>query len=131
MLGEVVRGAVGPPPHERRREKRTALSVPVRIRRGEQGGGVAVSEATGQLIDISMGGLQLALPGGGAFVPGEVVRISFAVPSGQRRSVPFSLVAGSARVVRVTSRGENNEEEVALAFCGHDLSMLGSIVYRS
>ncbi|MBI4341068.1 MAG: PilZ domain-containing protein [Candidatus Omnitrophica bacterium] len=131
MSGDVVRGAVGPPSYERRRERRIPLSVAVLIRRRQPGDGGAVSDATGQLIDISMGGLRLALPGGRPFVPGELVKVSLTVPSEQRRNVPFSLVAGSARVVRAVDDTQEGVQTVALAFCGNDLSMLSSIVYRS
>ena len=119
------------PPYERRQERRIPLSVPVHVNWRERGSGGAVSSATGRSIDISRGGIALSLTEGGPFAPGEFVTVSLTVPSEQRKSVPFSLITGSARVVRVMSRGESNEEVAALAFCGHDVSMLGSIVYRS
>ncbi len=125
-----VRGehAGRPPPYDRRRERRVPLSIPVHVTRREEGSGGAVSRYTARSINISAGGILLSLGGGGLFVPGEIVTVSLTIPSEARGVIPFSLITGASRVVRVVSG--DGQEGVALAFCASDVSRLASIVHR-
>ena len=124
-----VRGEyAGKPPYERRRERRVQLSIPVHVTRRDEASGAAVSCCTARSIDLSAGGVLLSPSERGTFVPGEIVSLSLTIPLEARGAIPFSLIAGAARVVRVAS--DTGEERVALAFCASDASRLASIVHR-
>ena len=123
-------GKCGDRPYDRRRWSRVHSSVPVQVYRSA-GEGATRSVFTAQSLDVSAGGLLIVASAAGRFVPGEVVKVSAAIPLSLRHQVPFSRIAGSCRVVRVDTASAMVEGQgVALAFCGNDQTMLGAIVFR-
>ena len=111
--------------HERRHASRVRLATSIRIsRRSDEADGGAASAAheTARVVDLSAGGVYVALPSPSRFVLEEILSVFLAVPSAAHRAVPFSRLAGFCRVVRVDERG------MALAFCGEHVTMLGTIM---
>lgn len=122
-------GIGSPPLFERRREHRVRLSIPLEVKRVQAGTSVAMPHvaSAGQCIDLSAGGVLLSLSNGGMLVPGDLMRVEIQVPWELRNRVPFSRISANARVVRAAA--DDSSTTVALAFCDHGASRLGSIVH--
>jgi hypothetical protein len=89
-------------------------------RSGEEGR--AVAYAVGRSLDVSPGGVCVAVEFGGPFTPDEILTVSLAIPWEARRGFPFSLIEGACRVVRVDqARGD-----LALSFCPTNTTVLGA-----
>ena len=110
---------------DRRRWARAKLALPVSLGRRKDGTRGTVSCGVARSIDLSTGGLYVTVKERGAFHPDEILVASMTIPWESRRHVPFSLIEGSCRVVRVDPL-PGDEEGLALAFLGNDLTMLGA-----
>ena len=122
-------GVQGRSSEDRRRQHRVRLSVPVLFNKSEAWGEERFSSHNGRSKDLSTGGVYLTTSEGEAVSPGELLRVSIAVPRDARRAFPFSRIVGSCRVLRVevVSSAQGVEKGLALAFCGGDLQLFGAI----
>lgn len=116
--------------YDRRHWLRARISVPVHVSEGREGKGGAVSFVAAQSTNLSAGGVYLTTSEERNVVPGEILRVSIAIPEGVRRVFPFSLIEGECRVVRVDAVTTPKEAQrgFALAFC-EDITRLGAIVF--
>ena len=83
---------------ERRRGRRIELAAPVQIRRG----GSAEPGADHVTDNLSVGGVYFETEAGETYQVDDIVTASVSVPEPQRRSFPFTRLAGRCRVVRVS-----------------------------
>ncbi|MBI3009482.1 MAG: PilZ domain-containing protein [Candidatus Omnitrophica bacterium] len=79
--------------------------------------------------NLSGGGLYLTTEEVEFIRIGAVLRVSLAVPWKLRGNIPFSRISGSCRVVRIDDKSKEEKDlvGVAIAFCGNDLTMLGTM----
>ncbi len=116
---------------ERRHASRVKLATSIRINRRSdeaEGGAVSTSDETARVVDLSAGGVYVAVQRPVRFVPDEILSVSLTVPSAAHRAVPFSKLAGLCRVVRVDERVVDgvSVQGMALAFCREHVTMLGT-----
>jgi hypothetical protein len=118
---------------ERRRGRRIRLQAPLVMRHaGTNQRGAASREELTQ--NLSLAGAYFETPDTNSYTLNDSFIASAAVPESHRREFPFTRLAGSARVVRVTAlppsaAGESARYGVALEF-GDDLIALSATPVR-
>lgn len=114
---------------DRRGQHRARLTVPVQFGTGSELSWEGLYPETAQSKDVSAGGLYFVATEGRLVKPGELLRVSLSIPREAQRHVPFSRIVGLCRVLRVEAipaeRGGGTG--IALAFCGEQVSMFGTI----
>lgn len=103
---------------ERRRGRRIELAAPVRIRRDAVSVEPGTEHVTG---NVSVAGVYFETEDGEAYRVDDLVTASVSIPEAQRRSFPFTRMAGRCRIVRVSELPEagpagRKRFGVALAF---------------
>jgi hypothetical protein len=112
---------------ERRRGRRVAIQAPLRVRRlGEQGPG---QEHPAQ--NISLAGVYFETDRPEGLALNEQVFASVAIPEAERRTFPFTRLAGRGRVVRIQELSPEQSQDakrfgIALEF-GQDVTALTAI----
>ena len=84
--------------NEKRRAKRVELRAPLFIRRVDAPAHETDERVTG---DISLAGIYFETPDGSRYQANDTVMTSVSIPESERRSFPFTRLAGRCRVVRV------------------------------
>lgn len=114
---------------ERRRHRRVTVEAPIVLRRPGTPGA-----ADGQLVtNISLAGVYFETDRRDAFSVNDVLIASVSIPEPQRRTFPFTRLAGRGRVVRLDELPAQDESPrrygVALEF-GKDLTALTAVPSR-
>jgi hypothetical protein len=117
---------------ERRRWRRVTLEAPLLIRRLNARGSVPEREYRSQ--DISLAGVYFETEELNTLAVNEVVMTSVSIPEPQRRTFPFTRLAGRGRVVRIKELPLEDDSGrkrfgVAIEF-GHDVTALTAIPPR-
>lgn len=122
-------GVGNPRSGDRRGQHRVRLTVPVHFSGESELRWEGLYPETGQSRDVSADGLYVVATEGRPVKPGELLRVSLSIPREAQRHVPLSRIVGLCRVLRVerVPAEQGGGTGIALAFCGEQVSMFGTI----
>ncbi len=121
-------GTSGVSSSEQRRWQRVKVGLPGEIRAVPSLGEESGTPEAMTMWNLSRGGAYVVSDHRSVGQEGSLVRIAMTIPLESRRHIPFSLISGTCRVVRVepVTTPSGTHEGMALAFCADRMVMLGT-----